>query len=127
MTTMQDIELDMPICYDGMVRGGDDKPLKVYRMRINTQWNWFIGTPAYEPDGNQFAITVSYFGLKEKTLAGSTGNQYRRVFDVGAKEVIKKRIQDFFLGSEEKLFFPFNDPKARCIGVRFNPIWILTS
>lgn len=126
MTTDQDTEIDMPIVYDGtVVAGANDDPLRVYQIKIDSDLVWFIGDEIFEPNGNDFKISVSSFGLKSKDFAGSTGDQFRAPFQASLAARIEERLRSYFTGNEDKRYFPFTHPKAKCIGTIFSKDWIL--
>lgn len=78
-------------------------------------------------DENSFIVLISNFGLRDKYSAGYRSPLLQRSFSLAEIDCAKKRLTEFFSGSEKKDFFPFLSPTAHFVEVQYDENCFLTS
>jgi hypothetical protein len=106
------------------VRGPDDTGIDVFRLSSNKDSVLFEMRYPFAQNGNDFWVVISNFGIPSPAAAGSKTPLLQARFDPIEAQSAKRRIEEFFSGTEEKDFMPFNLPKARYLGTKFADGWI---
>ena len=113
-----------PIKFEAYVRGAEETGIRLFTIEAEGRKTLFEVSYRYGRNGNDFHVVISNFGLGDRGWAGSKSSIVQLKFDSRTAQSAKCRIMEFFSGSEEKPFMPFNVPQARFIGVIFAAHWI---
>jgi hypothetical protein len=112
------------IMWEGPIRGPDDMPIMTYCLATARFTFWFAGEPNFLENGNDFQMTISRFGRDSKNRLSNDNDFGTHRFSQADSEQLRFRLEHFFLGPEEKVFFPYRSGKGRCLGVVFAKDWI---
>jgi hypothetical protein len=70
---------------------------------------------------------IEFFGFPRRDIAGNKMGGGRTVFTLTQAASVKKRINEYYAGPENKIIYPFNRQKSCFLGVIFQDGWILVT
>jgi hypothetical protein len=106
------------------VRGPEDTGIDVFRLSSNKDSVLFEMRYAFAENGNDFWVVISNFGIPSADAAGSRTPLMQSKFNASEAQSAKKRIEEYFSGTERKNFMPFCIAKARYLETKFVDGWI---
>jgi hypothetical protein len=110
--------------YDAFLTGPDGEPIDVFEIRNERVAYYFRAAFKFADNGSDFSAVISHVGMRDKTWAASTRQDVLKPFSEAAIASIRKRLEDYFQGPEEKTFAPFSTEGANFTGVVFAEGWI---
>jgi hypothetical protein len=110
---------------DGDTLTWNDSRVGVARIEISDHAYWFIPEHKWHENGNDFWIVIRRFGFTLRDAAGTKTGTGRAIFTKKLAESAKKRLIEYYSGSEDKIVFPFGVAKTKFLGVIFEDGWIL--
>jgi hypothetical protein len=121
MSEPENIMSSAEIEYDGSNRDG----IQLYLVRTTKGEFWFEAGLEFVNDYD-FWVIISTFGLIRRTAAGSTAPSNRRTFTPAEAATAQAQLEALFQGPADipGRHYRFINPKAKCLGVRFEPSWI---
>ena len=114
-----------PIKHEAYVRGPEETGIDVLRMETERGPTFFEMHLRFAANGNDFWIVIANFGIGDKNLAGSCTSLVQRKFNTTEIGSIRRRLEEYFSGPEEKKYVPFSVSGARFLGVEFADGWIV--
>ena len=115
---------DARIRFDSNVRGPEDSGIFLFSFDAKEVSTWFELDFDFAENRKDFWVTIRNFGLLTKTFAGSKTLDVLRKFSAPEKELIARRIENYFMGPEEKNLLLLTIGPGRILGVRFLNNWI---
>jgi hypothetical protein len=124
---MQDIEARFAkatIRPDAYLVAGREKGVSLFSFDCDGI-TYFEVEIEFADDQKDFWVRIENFGLHKREYAGMRVAVARQKFSRQEVSAISKRIEEFFLGPEEKDFVPFNFGKgSRVLGIKFAVNWV---
>jgi hypothetical protein len=103
----------------------DEALIEVFCITPNGEPIFFEVSSKFAENGNDYWILIRNFGLFSRDFGGSRTPLAQRQFSPTEATSARKRINEYFSGSEKKNFFPFNMSKAHFLGTEFVDGWIV--
>lgn len=122
---MRNIFSDNVIRMDSYVKGADEVGICVFTIESRNGEILFEVKFSLSENKCDFWVIVSNFGIPDRYAAGSKSGILQRLFTHTEAETAKRRIEEYFTGSEKKEFPPFSMSRAVCLGVKFSEQWII--
>jgi hypothetical protein len=111
------------IRFDAYVRGPEETGICVFVIERGEEQTLFEVSFQFAGNGNDFRVVVSNFGLKNKALAGSRSTVAQHKFNCTEIASVRRRLEEYFSGPEEKNYSPFKSSKAHFLGIGFPDGW----
>jgi hypothetical protein len=114
------------ITWEGPVPGPLYAPIQTFCMRLQSEELWFVGEKKYYPNGRDYSMLISQFGLSNKYAAGSESILFQKEFNKQETELIKSKLISYFTEASQIKGIVYLS-NGTCKELQFSENWIRLS